>query len=167
VRNEFKLIETDKPAETASDFYRFQVKVAPGKTETQTVTEERIVGETVAISNLNDDNIRHFISQTVVSTKVKDGLNNAMKLRWELNKTQREIQELERQLKVIVDDQVRLRANLKEMPATAQAYKRYLKKFDDQETQIEDYQARIKKLQGTEHEQKKEADDFLAHFSAE
>ena len=55
VRNDFKLVDTDKPIETASDFYRFQVKVAPGKTETQTVTEERIVGETIAISNTNDD----------------------------------------------------------------------------------------------------------------
>ena len=40
VRNEFTLVNTDKPAETASDFYRFQVKVAPGKTEKQVVTEE-------------------------------------------------------------------------------------------------------------------------------
>ena len=49
-----------------------------------------------------------------------------------------------------MDDQVRLRANLKEMPATAEAYKRYLKKFDDQETQIEDFQKKIKKLQDAE-----------------
>ena len=66
-----------------------------------------------------------------------------------------------------MDDQARLRANLKEMPATAEAYKRYLKKFDDQETQIEDYQAKIKKLQGVELDQKKEFDDYLANFSAE
>jgi hypothetical protein len=167
VNNDFKLIDTDKPVETASDFYRFQVKVAPGKTETQTVTEERVVGQTVAINNLNDDTIRHFISQPIISPKVKEGLNNALKLRWELNKTQREIGELNVQLKVIVDDQARLRANLKEMPATAEAYKRYLKKFDDQETLIEDYQAKIKKLQGVEFSQKKEFEDFLANFSAE
>ena len=74
---------------------------------------------------------------------------------------------MQRQLKVITDDQVRLRANLKEMPATAEAYKRYLEKFDDQETQIEKYQADIKKLQGIEHSQKKEFEDFLANFSAE
>jgi hypothetical protein len=43
----------------------------------------------------------------------------------------------------------------------------YLKKFDEQETQIETYQADIKKLQGTEHNQKKEFDDFFAHFTAE
>src|SRR5262249_34676810 len=96
VRNEFKLVDTDKPAETASDFYRFQVKVAPGKTEPQTVTEEHIVNETVAIINLNDDNIRHFITTTNLTPGVKKGLERAMGLRWSLAKTQREIGELER-----------------------------------------------------------------------
>ena len=62
VRNDFKLIDTSKPIETASDFYRFQVKVASGKTETQTVTEEHD-GPGMAVSNSNDDTIRHFISQ--------------------------------------------------------------------------------------------------------
>ena len=62
---------------------------------------------------------------------------------------------------------MRLRANLKEMPPTAAAYKRYLDKFDAQETQIEKYQADIKKLQDTEHQQQKEFEDFLNNFSAE
>jgi hypothetical protein len=167
VRNEFHLVKTAKPAETASDVYRFEVKVAPGKTESLPVTQERTFAESAALSNLNDDQIRIFLSQAVASTKVKEGLQHAMELRWELAKTQREISELERQLKVITDDQVRLRANLKEMPATAAAYKRYLEKFDQQETQIEKYQADIKRLQGTEHERKKAFDDFLASFTAD
>ena len=98
---------------------------------------------------------------------LKQALQRALELRWALQKTQREIGELERQLKVITDDQARLRANLKEMPATAAAYKRYLEKFDQQETQIERHQADIKKLQAAEHSQKKELDDFLAGFTAE
>jgi hypothetical protein len=167
VRNDFHLTDTAKPAETASDFYRFEVKVAPNKTESLAVTEERTFGQTIQLTNLNDDQVRHFISQPAASQKVKDGLHKALDLRGELSKTQREIQELERQLRVITEDQVRLRANLKEMPATAAAYKRYLQKFDEQETQIEKYQADIKKLQATEHSQKKALDDFLAAFSAE
>jgi septal ring factor EnvC (AmiA/AmiB activator) len=90
-----------------------------------------------------------------------------MELRWELNKTQREIGELQRQLNVITTDQGRLRANLREMPSTAAAYKRYLQKFDEQETQIEKYQADVKKLQGTEHQQKKTFEDYLANFNAD
>ena len=167
VRNDFKLIETDKPAETASDFYRFQLKVPAGKTDKQSVTEERIINSSVQLTNLDDNNIRVFINNQVTSPKVKAGLENAMKLRWALAQTQREIQELQRQLNVITQDQVRLRANLKEMPATAAAYKRYLEKFDQQETQIEKYQADIKTLQGTEHQQRKDFEDFLANFNAE
>ena len=53
------------------------------------------------------------------------------------------------------------------MPPTAAVYKRYLDKFDQQETQIEKYQADIKKLQEAEHQQQKEFEDFLNNFSAE
>ncbi len=167
VRNEFALKDTDKPAETASDFYRFQVKVPAGKNEKQVVTEERVFTESMQLTNLDDNTIRILLNNPVTSAKVKDGLDNAMKLRWAMAKTQRDMQEQQRQLDVITQDQVRLRANLKEMPATAAAYKRYLEKFDLQETQIEKYQADIKKLQGTEHAQRKEFEDFLANFSAE
>jgi hypothetical protein len=167
VRKEFTLVGDDKPVETADDVYRFQVKVAPGKTETRTVTEEKDVNETIQLTNSNDDQMRWFISQTVSSDKVKAGLKQAIELRWALAKTQREIGELQRQLNVIVQDQVRLRANLKEMPPTAAAYKRYLEKFDSQEVEIEKYQADIKKLQGVEHSQQKEFEDFLNNFSAD
>ena len=167
VRNDFALKDTDKPAETASDFYRFQVKVPAGKSEKQVVTEEHVINDSIQLTNLDDNNIRIFLNNPITSKKVKDGLNNAMKLRWALSKTQRDIQELDRQLNVITNDQVRLRANLKEMPATAAAYKRYLEKFDVQETQIEKYQADIKKLQRTEEVQRKEFEEFLANFSAE
>jgi hypothetical protein len=167
VRNDFRLVNTAKPAETASDFYRFELRVPAGKTESLAVTEEKTFSQQTILSNLGDDQVRFFLNQPVTSEKVKAGLHKAMELRWELQKTQREIAELERQLKVITDDQVRLRANLKEMPATAAAYKRYLEKFDRQETQIEKYQADIKKLQGQEHQQRKAFEDFLAAFSAE
>ena len=74
---------------------------------------------------------------------------------------------MQRQLKDITDDQARLRANLKEMPPTAEAYKRYLKKFDDQETQIEKLQEEIKKLQDDEFAHRKAFEDFLAKLDVE
>jgi hypothetical protein len=164
VRNDFRLLDGVKPAETASDFYRFEVKVPSGKTENLAVTEEKTFGETIQLISLNDDQIRFFISQSVASAKAKETLQKTLDLRWGLAKTDREIAELERQLKVITDDQVRLRANLREMPPTAAAYKRYLQKFDEQETQIEKYQADVKKLQAVEHEQRKALGDYVIGF---
>ena len=168
VRNDFHLTDdTSKPAETASDVYRFEVKVPAGKTATQVVTEEQVVSQQIQLTNSNDDQMRFFLNSTISSPKVKEGLKQALELRFALGKTQRDRQDLERQLKDVTDDQVRLRANLKEMPPTAAAYKRYLDKFDAQETQIEKYQADIKKLQDVEHQQQKEFEDFLNNFSAE
>ncbi len=166
VNNAFRLTG-DKPKETASDFYRFEVKVPAGGNKSQVVTEEQEVSVAYSLSNSGDEQIRFFLSQPVASQRVKDGLQKAMSLRWDVAKTRREIAELQRQLTTITDDQARLRANLREMPSTAQAYKRYLEKFDKQETQIEKYQADIKKLQAQEHTQQKAFDDFLVSFSAE
>jgi len=166
VNNAFHLTG-DKPKETASDVYRFEVKVPAGGTKSQVVTEEQEVSTNYSLTNSGDEQIRWFLSQPVASQKVKDGLQKAMDLRWATEKTRREIAELQRQLKTITQDQTRLRANLREMPSTAQAYKRYLEKFDKQETQIEKYQADIKKLQAEEHTQQKAFDDFLVGFTAE
>ena len=65
------------------------------------------------------------------------------------------------QLRVISEDQVRLRANLREMPSTAAAYKRYLEKFDKQETEIEELQKSQKKLQQDEVKQRQDVDRYL------
>ena len=47
------------------------------------------------------------------------------------------------------------------------AHKRYVKKFDTQETEIERLQDAIKKLQDKEHQQKREYDTFLAGLTVE
>jgi type III secretory pathway component EscR len=60
-----------------------------------------------------------------------------------------------------------LRANLQNVPATSAAYKRYLDKFDKQETQIELLQEEVRKLQMEEKSQQAEVDDVLSGISAE
>jgi hypothetical protein len=166
VNNTFRLAG-DKPKETASDVYRFELKVPAGGNKTQVVIEEREDKTEYAITNSGDEQIRWFLSQSVASQKVKDGLKQAMTLRLEVAKIRREIEEQQRQLSTITTDQERLRANIKVTPETSKAYKRYLEKFDQQEPQIEKYQADIKKLQAQEHTQQKAFDDFLVGFSAE
>jgi hypothetical protein len=166
-RTDFKLTGKDKPWETASDVHRFMVRVPAGKAVPFTVSEEKEAGSRVALTNSDDQFIRVGINDQAASPKVKAALKEALDLRGKLAETQREVQQQERQLKVITDDQVRLRANLREMPPTAEAYKRYLKKFDDQETRIEQYQKRIKELQQGEHAQRKAYESFLANLSVD
>ena len=84
VRNDFKLIDTDKPVETASDFYRFQVKVA----RRQDRDADRHRGthhrpDDRQSSNSDDDTIRFFISQHGRrARRSRTAWSKAMKLRW-------------------------------------------------------------------------------------
>ena len=62
---------------------------------------------------------------------------------------------------------MRLRANLDKMPPTSAAYKRYLDKFDQQETEIEKIQKGIDEKQAAVKTQQAAYDDFLAGLSVE
>jgi hypothetical protein len=166
-RTDFKLTSKDTPWETAADVHRFKVTAPAGKTTTYMVSEEKDFGSQVVITNNDDQNIRIVINQPVTSPAVKTALEKAIALKGKLNATQREIQQQERQLNTITADQDRLRKNLKEMPPEAAAYKRYLKKFDDQETEIERLQKLIKELQDGEHGQRKDYENFLSNLSGE
>jgi septal ring factor EnvC (AmiA/AmiB activator) len=68
-------------------------------------------------------------------------LQKAIELKNKHVGTQQELAQVEKQLKVVTEDQARLRANLKETPATAPVYKRYLDKLEKQEAEIEKMQA--------------------------
>ena len=164
--NQFKLVG-EKPKETASDVYRFEVKVPAAATKVLTVAQEQEQQVTYSVSTSGDEQIRFLISQPLASEKVKAGLKQALELRLAKSRTTVELAELRRQLASILDDQTRMRANIKELPTNSEIHKRLLKKFDEQETQIEKYRADIKRLEGTEHEQDKAFRAFLAAFTAE
>jgi hypothetical protein len=57
-----------------------------------------------------------------------------------------EAAEVKRQLASILEDQTRMRANIRELPANSEIHKRLLKKFDEQETQIEKYSLRFARV---------------------
>jgi hypothetical protein len=139
-------VSKDKPAETARDVYRFELKVPAGKSAKQTVTEERDLTSTALLTNSPDEQVRIFLQSPVVSDKVKEGLRKAQELRWEWARTQREIAEQQRQLQAVTEDQGRLRANLREVPQSSPLHKRYLDKLNKQEDEVEKYRADIKKL---------------------
>src|SRR4029079_15265766 len=149
-RQQFKLIAPEKPSERARDVYRFELPVKAGGTAKLDVLEERDVVQTVSISNVDDQTIRIFLNHQVTGGKVKDALTQAIAMKAKVAETTRELAHVNNLLREITADQGRLRANLKEMPPTAAAYKRYLEKFDKQETEIEGLQDSQKKLQAKE-----------------
>ena len=71
------------------------------------------------------------------------------------------------EIKEIADDQERLRKILREAPADSNIHKRYVKKLDQQETQVEKLQAQLKQLRDGANAQQKEYDAFLANLNVE
>ncbi len=166
-RPEFTLKTPEKFAERSRDVYRFELKVPAGETAKQEVVEERDVVHSVQLTNSDDNQIRFFLSAPVTSDQVKEALNKALELKGKLNATQRDIGQLQRELKIITDDQVRLRQNIANVPPSSDAYKRYVKKFDTQETEIERLQDEIKKLQNVEHQQRIAYENYLGSLNVE
>ena len=162
-RPEFTLISKEKPVERTSDQYRFELKLPAKAKESvaQTIIEERDVATQIAINNADDGTIRFFINSTVSSDNVKDALKRALELKAKMNGTTQELNNVNEQLRVITEDQQRLRANLREMPTTAAAYKRYLEKFDKQETEIESLRESQKKLQQQQLRDRQAVDEYL------
>jgi hypothetical protein len=166
-RADFKLVSKEQPKERSRDVYRFEVPVAAGKSASQEVVEERDLLNQIAITNLDDNTMRVIFNSNVSSKKVVDALKKSQDMKFKMGETQRELAHARQQLADIERDQTRIRANLKDTPATAAAYKKYLEKLDAQEGEIDKITAKIKELQEAENQQRKEYENYLANLSVE
>jgi hypothetical protein len=166
-RPAYQLISPSKPEERTRDVYRFLVSAKPNDSVKQDVVEELPRVEQIVLTNLNDDAVRFYIRQRATSEKVKEALSQALALKAKADATMKQIGREEQALKVIEDDQARMRNNMARVPQTAEAYKRYLKKFDDQETEIENRRSKIAKLQETFDEETRAYTDFVASLNVE
>jgi hypothetical protein len=164
---DWRLTGNEKAAERSRDFYRFEWKVPAGQSAAREVVEERTLRSTTLVGALAGTKTALFLRSDVVSPKLKEALRQAAAHTGRLTDSRRELAELEERLKAITDDQARLRANLDKLPATSAAHKRYLEKFDKQETQIEALQAKIEEKKAEEKQRQKELEQFLAGLTVE
>jgi hypothetical protein len=161
------LVTPEKPAERSRDVYRFEVKAELNKPAKLQVVEEQKRVDEIALVSSDDNTVRFFLRSASSSPAAQKALEEILKLRDQLAGTQREIGREEQALKVIEQDQTRMRANMERVPQTSDAYKRYLKKFDDQETQIETGRAQVAKLQETAETQKKAYEAYVLGLNIE
>jgi hypothetical protein len=166
-RPDFRLTSKDQPAERARDVYRFELKLPAGKSASETVTEERDLVSQAQLSNADDNSIRVLIRSDVTGAKVKEALGRALELKGKVEATRQDLGLAQQQLADIERDQQRIRANLKETPPSAEAYKKYLAKLDAQETEVDNLRDQIKKLQDDQLAQQKDYDSFLANLDVE
>ena len=143
-----KLVSPEKASETTRNAWRFEVKVKPNDATILDVVEEMPQGTGMALLTADDDTLRTFTKAGVASPAVVAAIADILERRGAMAEARKAVAIPVDGLKAVTEDQVRIRANIERVPRDSEAYRRYLKKFDDQETQIETFQAKIKDLAG-------------------
>jgi hypothetical protein len=157
----WKLVTPKEPTEKTRDLYRFAIEAEPGKTATLEVGEEHLVSQQIQIATIDDATIRFYQSQRVISAEAKTALEKIVGMKTQLASVVAERQQLEQQLKTITEEQQRIRQNMQQLDRNSDLYKRYVKKFGDQEDTVEKLGTQIGRLTQDEAKHRKALEDFL------
>ena len=133
------LKNSKQPEEQAPGTNRFRLEVAPNSTATLPVEEVHPLFTNYQISNLNDDQIVYFSKQGSITPEMADALKKISAQKGVVAKLEQEMEDRQKDIDRIVDDQGRLRENMKALRGSAEEkalLQRYTKQLDDQETQL-------------------------------
>jgi len=146
-RPEWKLAKGAKePDERAPGTYRFRVEAPPKATASLPVEEVRTLDTTYELSNLNDDQIALFLKQGTITPDMAQALQKITAQKGIVAKLEEEMENRQKDIDRIVDDQGRLRENMKALRGSAEEkalLQRYTRQLDEQETQLEGLRKRI------------------------
>ena len=157
----WKLIAPKEPSEKTRDLYRFAVDAEPGKPAKLNVHEEQVVSQQFALVNLDDNRIGIFINAPEVSESIKKALREIVRRKHELAQLVAQRAELERQANAIRQQQERIRENLKVVTKDSEIGRTYLKKFTEQESQIDVLEGKITDSIAREQKLRKDLDEYL------
>ena len=160
-RADWQLVAPSTATERTREVYRFAVTVDPGPGTRLRVREERPLQQSVTLSDAGPDVLGYYMRATQVSDKVKQALQRVSTLRDKLDQTVQQRRRFEQQIQEITQEQARMRENMGKLAQNSELYNRYVRKLDQQETEIDKMRKDIEALKGTEEQQRKELNDYL------
>lgn len=158
---QWKLVDPDQPTETTRDRYRFAVEVAAGQTDTLKINERQQGTQTINLRNTNDNRYEFYLSAKEVNEEVKRTLQEFKRRRAAIAELTQQRAQRQNELAVIDKEQTRIRKNMQQLPRDSQLYKRYIKKFTEQEDTVEQLNVEIRKLQQQAKEKENELRSML------
>lgn len=156
------LSKSTQPEERAPGTNRFRLEIAAKATATLPVEEVHPLFTTYQISNLTDEQIVYFSKQGSITAEMADALKKISAQKAVVAKLEQEMEDRQKDIDRIVDDQGRLRENMKALRGSAEEkalLQRYTKQLDDQETQIASLR---KKITDTEAQRDAENDKLTS-----
>ena len=113
-RPEYKLLG-QKPTETTTDAYRFEVKVGADATEKFAVNEERVYDTTTAVSSLTPDVLVTYVQNKALSDAGRRELQQIANVKRQIADFDNQIRQLDANVNTIVNDQNRVRQNIQSL----------------------------------------------------
>src|SRR5215475_12172423 len=160
-RIEAALAKSSKePEERAPGVYRFKLDIPAKSNASLPVEEVRTLDTVYQLSNLDDGQIAVFLRQRTITPDVAQALQKITAQKAVVAKLEEDMENRQGDIDRIVDDQGRLRENMKALRGSAEEkslVQRYTKQLDEQETQIEGLR---KKIQDTEARRDKANEDL-------
>jgi hypothetical protein len=167
IRAEWKLVTPEKPSDRTRQAYRFEVPAKAGDLARLEVDEMTETVTTVSLLSGYDEDLLFYSKQDETKPSIRAVLVKTLDLRGKVADAKHGIGAENAALKEIAEDQDRIRKNIEKAPKESDAFKRYLKKFDDQETEIEKRQARVKELKTELVKQEKALQDYVENVKAD
>jgi len=164
---EWKLMEPKEVYEQTPELLRLKVLTPAGETVAQTVRLERIADQSIILTNVGLDDIRHYLRASVITPAVKAALEKVVELRLALEETSRRRARLERQREEDVAEQARIRENLKTLDRNSDAYKRQLEEFDEVDERIGKQRELIHAARDEEEQRRGALEDYLRSLNVE
>jgi hypothetical protein len=160
-RTDWKLVEPKEPAERTRDQYRFTMSVDAGKSVTLRVKETFPLQESILLMDSAIDQIIHYQHAKEVGPKVKEALQRVVQLRTKLDDTRAQKTRLDQRTSEITAEHARIRENMHRLQQNSDLYNRYVKKLDQQETELEKLRKDIEGFKNTEEEHRRELQNYL------
>jgi hypothetical protein len=158
----WKLIDTQDPAETTEQLYRFRGQSPAGKQTKLVVKEENVRLELVEVLPADVGALQVYARTGTIPAAVRDALAKAINLKFAMMDTDRQIQERQQRINEITAEQDRMRNNIKAVVPNTDYYNRMVKKLNDQETTLEQLRVQIEDLTKKRDGQRKELEDYVA-----
>ncbi len=129
-----------EPFELTGGLARFRVEVRPGDAETLVVREEQLQTQVVVLGDMvrrDPDRLAAFVRGGRLPAEVRAALDEAVARQRALARAERELEQTERRLNGLDEEQARIRQNLRTVPEDRGFYREQLQKLEAVEREIE------------------------------
>jgi hypothetical protein len=157
----WELAEPKKAAEETQSLYRFELTLKPSEKATFVVAQENTFLSRISVAQYDMPTLLAYASDKKASQAVIDAAKKAAAMLATMNATAARIALLGQERQSIDADQNRIRQNMASIDHDTEVYRRYLTKFNEQESRLEAILVQTTNEQSTLQSQQDALNDYV------